>query len=149
MAGKIDIERYYNWANDPLVRQFSYNQQEIVFSDHEAWFNAKVNDSNAKLYLFISGGDFCGQVRIEYKQQQCVIGISVDKAFRGKKLAAYMLKQACGHYLTLYAERKIVAFIKAGNQASLRSFLEAGFAQIENELVNNVESYKLVLRNEF
>ena len=42
-ANMNDIELYYNWANDKLVRENSYNQNSISLDEHTKWFQSKLN----------------------------------------------------------------------------------------------------------
>ena len=45
-ATNNDLMVTFKWAQKPLIRQYSFNRQEISLSEHERWFNAKITDSN-------------------------------------------------------------------------------------------------------
>ena len=32
----------YQWANDPIARENSYNKEPIKYSDHLVWFKEKI-----------------------------------------------------------------------------------------------------------
>jgi len=36
----------FNWANDPDVRKWSFNQNFITSNEHRTWFKQKLNDIN-------------------------------------------------------------------------------------------------------
>ena len=78
-AQKEDLEKYLYWANDPLVREWSYNPNAIRLYDHTAWFERKLQDPDCHLYVFQKEqGECIGQVRIEIEpDHEAVIGISI------------------------------------------------------------------------
>ncbi|HLP13040.1 MAG TPA: GNAT family N-acetyltransferase [Flavobacteriales bacterium] len=145
MADKNDCDLYYKWANDELVRANSFHSGNISYEKHVLWFNDKINDRNTFFYLFTEHGNMpAGQVRIEKKEKETVIGISIDEAFRGKSLAAKMLVMASNDFLSKFPQEKILAYIKTSNQASYRAFLKAGFMLRETAVVSGAESYILI-----
>lgn len=146
MANEDDALLYFEWANDELVRQNSYEKKKITLEEHKKWFSKKVGSETCDFYLFIMGGEFAGQVRIDRSGNETVIGVSVDKKFRGKGISTPMLKTASADHLVKYKERGIVAYIKEGNVASVRSFENAGFREKELTIVKGEKSYKLIKR---
>ncbi len=143
-ANTSDVELYFDWANDDLVRSNSFVQQKITHEDHVAWFNRKLNSSSCKFYLFIKNGEPAGQVRIDLAGNEVVIGVSVDKAYRGMGLSSKMIEQASDHYLQNNTNNEIIAYIKEENKASYKSFRQAGFVDLEITDVNGMRSYKLI-----
>lgn len=142
-AGLKDVDLYYNWANEPSVRENSYNQNEIKYEDHVNWFTKKLNSVNCKFYVFFDSKDEpVGQVRIE-KGDEVVIGISVDPKHRGKNYASQMLILATNDYLNKDTSAIIYAYIKLDNKASYKSFKNAGFIDQGEVIVSGYESYKL------
>lgn len=143
-ANQNDMMLYYHWANDEVVRANSYVQKEININEHKAWFEKKIEECVCAFYLFIMEGVAAGQVRIDVGNDETVIGISVDKNYRGKGLAVQMLKQACNHYLKTHPHQTIVAYIKESNIASYKSFELAGFKEPQKIMINNEKSFKLI-----
>jgi hypothetical protein len=88
-AQKEDLEKYLYWANDPLVREWSYNPNAIRLSDHTAWFERKLQDPDCHLYVFQKEqGECIGQVRIEIEpDHEAVIGISSMPASGARDMA--------------------------------------------------------------
>lgn len=128
-ANSSDVELYYRWTNDPIVRANSYQTESIPFEVHIKWFNSKINDDK---FWFIVFENHCGipvgQVRIQViSDNQALIGISNDSAFRGKGYASDMLKKSTQYFLSQFPEMTINAYIKLENKASEKAFINAGF----------------------
>lgn len=140
-----DADLYYNWANDPEVRKNSYQSEIISYSDHLHWFGKKLDDPNCLLLVFYDENTFIeiGQVRFSLlNEYECIIGISIDKKYRGGGLACDVLKTATEHYHVLHPEVKLIAYIKKANLASKKSFMKAGFINFEETEYMNEASYK-------
>lgn len=144
-ANITDLDLYYNWANDAATRSNSFNTQEIDYQEHTNWFSKKVEDTNALLLVFENEENIpVGQVRIEKKTDENIIGISIDANFRGLGLAVPMLQNACQQFFQDFAEKYIHAYIKKHNLASVNSFKKAGFEINKELIINNEPSYLLI-----
>ena len=142
-AKETDVDLYYKWASDVLVRQNSFNTSEIDYLKHVNWFKSKLNSPECFFYLFYNKENIpIGQVRINQSNNEIVIGISIDESYRGIGFGAEMLNEACDDYLNKFPEREIIAYIKENNTASLNQFTKAGFVKIENVIVSGNNSFK-------
>ncbi len=139
-----DVDLYFEWANDEIVRKNSYQQEKVVYENHVNWFNNKLNSKDCYFYLFTDTNNTpVGQVRIDKSNNEVIIGISIDKSFRGQRLGDKMLIQSCNDYLKIHPKEEIVAYIKVENQSSYNIFKKAGF-QLQGEVeISNTKSYKL------
>lgn len=137
-ALETDVKQYFDWSNDPLVRQNSFCSDEISWENHVKWFNTKIKDKNSFLYLFESMNDKkpIGQVRIEIKETEAIIGISIDESFRNKKITPQIIHKASQEYF-LTNDISITAYIKKENIASYRVFEKAGFEYWKETEVND------------
>lgn len=139
-----DIELYFTWANDSLVRQNSINTEEISIKDHKDWFNRKVNNSNVLMYLFFNEVDEpVGQVIIEKKADWVSVGQSVAKEHRCKKYSAEMLTRSTDDFLSKFPKDTIVSVIKSTNIASLKMAEQSGFNIIKP---NSIHYNYLILK---
>ena len=144
-----DANLYYEWANDPLVRAFSYKQDEIAYEDHIKWFRSRLEKGNTFFYLFMNEDDEkVGQVRIEKGADENVAGISIAKEFRGRSLGTPMLQMACNDFLERFPDEEITAYIKKDNIASYRIFQKAGFKGNEEVMIYDSPSYQLKYTSE-
>lgn len=126
-ADQHDKWLVFMWANDPVVRQMSFNQELITPAAHDKWFD-KVLASEDTLFYIIEG---CykstwapiAQARIESSGE---ISIAIAAPFRGEKLAVPIIK-----LLVRQARNTIsspfIAYIKPENIASIKAFENAGF----------------------
>ena len=127
-ATMADCALYWHWANDPVVRQQAFSQEQIQWEDHVSWFEEKVHDEKTMLVLVVSQLGPVGQVRFEHFQQQAKISYSIGRAMRGFGLAKHLMKQAIAffqshHSLGLYAE------VKPTNLKSAKVFEELNFEE--------------------
>lgn len=129
LAELSDVDLYYKWANDLLVRQNSFNSEEINYQQHVNWFTNKLNSSECYFFLFLNYQNIpVGQIRIDESNNEKIIGISIDENFRGKGYGVEMLNMACFHYLSKFPNEEIIAYIKENNIASINQFSKAGFS---------------------
>lgn len=139
-----DLDLYFEWTNDSATRSNSFNTQEVDYQEHTNWFLRKVEDKKALLLVFENEENIpVGQIRIEQKTDENIIGISIDKNFRGLGLAVPMLGSACEAFFTEFQAKNIHAYIKKTNLASLNSFKKAGFVVINELIISNEASYLL------
>jgi len=142
-ATLADADLYYQWANDDLVRQNSYEQSKISYDDHVAWFKRKLQSTDCFFYLFEAENKPVGQVRIENRSEEIVIGISIDPNYRGKGLGPILLEMAIEEYFKKFPKARICAYIKETNAASYAIFKKANFKNDEFVMVNGIKSIKL------
>ena len=142
-----DIDTYFEWANDEEVRKNSFHSDAISYENHVAWFKNKLLNPDSFLYFFTCNQQVVGQVRIEVLKSETIIGISVDKNFRGKSLSTPMLQLAASVFFEYHPQKQITAYIKQENISSYKSFKNAGFEEKEMVIENGFKSYKLIKTN--
>jgi RimJ/RimL family protein N-acetyltransferase len=139
-----DLDLYFEWTNDPITRSNSFNTQEVDYQEHTNWFSKIIEDKKALLLVFENEENIpVGQIIIEQKTDENIVGISIDKNFRGFGLAVPMLTSACEAFFTNFQAKNIYAYIKKTNLASLKSFKKAGFEIINELVISNEASYIL------
>ncbi|MBR6164258.1 pseudaminic acid synthase [bacterium] len=125
LANENDIKKVFNLSNDDTVRQYSFNKEKIKWDDHTKWFNERIKNTNEPFFIAEdSNGNFIAQVRID-KKEETTISISITEHFRGRGLARYIIRE-CSQKAGF---RNIIAYVKPENQASLKSFINAGYKQ--------------------
>jgi RimJ/RimL family protein N-acetyltransferase len=148
LATAADVDLYYEWANDPDTRQQSFHQASIPYEQHVYWFNRKLSDPTVLLLVFNNEADApVGQVRFETGNEGAVIGISIDRQFRGQGLAAPMIEAACTYFFINHPETAVTAYIKSDNMASLNSFQKAHFQPSRETTEHGVPSQILVRKS--
>lgn len=142
-----DLTLLYNWSNDKVVRENSYNKSEISFVDHSQWFLRKLSDSNSLVLIAMINGQESGTVRYELDDDSTTVGISIAQEFRGRNLGGTMLRQSAIKYVETLVF-PVLASIKVKNDASVKAFKSGGYKFYQNEVVKGVNSYVYKLEKE-
>jgi len=127
-ATAADAACYYDWANDPSVRQHAIHPEPISWKTHIAWFSRRLQDVDAYLYLMTTAtGEPVGQVRIEFDapDQPGLLDYSVAAAYRGQGLGKILLEKALQrlrHERPVLAGGAVLGQVQVGNAASARVF---------------------------
>ena len=139
-ALKTDMLQVYNWSNDPIVRKNSYNSKPVILEKHQKWFTSKIKNEKALFYIIEYNSIPAGMVRYEREEHHTVVGITIAKEFRGRKLAPLFLIKAAKEYFHEF-EKPILAYIKKENTPSVKSFKKAGYQLYKEESFNEIDSY--------
>lgn len=128
LAKESDLMLIFNWANNPLTRKMSFDQDSISLKTHQKWFNNIINQKNIHL-LIIEGYDSgsripLGQIRVDRDGK---ISMSLASEFRGQHLATPSIKVGIAYIKNKFLLNRLVAYIKQENIASVKAFKKAGF----------------------
>ena len=116
-----DMKDIYELSNEDEVRENSFNTEKIEFTDHEKWFNEKLEDKKCVFLVLEIDGDFAGQVRFNLLEYEATISISITKKYREKGLGANILKNSLKYLKENLTSIKIVkAYIKENNHKSIK-----------------------------
>lgn len=125
-----DINKLFEWRNNPDIRSKSFNTAPILWAEHEKWFKAKINDPYTAIYMAYCGQNDIGSIRFENKGDAVKISVMLNPSFIGKGFGAEIIRSAVEKYVS---ERKvnkaIIAEIKKDNIASVKAFQKAGFKE--------------------
>lgn len=141
-----DCDLLFNWANDPLTRQNSFNSNKISYQEHLNWFSKNISDST--LIFLDNDNRPVGLVRLDHKDNEWVISISIDPYHRGKGYSSQILGIAIKHYLKENSLLNLItAYIKEENKISKRSFQKVGFVDKDTVTINGHISYRMIYEN--
>lgn len=131
----------FEWANDELTRQNSFDCNPISFETHSTWFDSKINNKNSFYFIGELNGTPVGLVRFDTKDNKLIIGITISQKYRGQGFSSKLLRDACA-IVREQSKLPIVALIKKENIPSLKSFDKVGF-KFQNEIkINDIEAYE-------
>jgi RimJ/RimL family protein N-acetyltransferase len=133
IANQKDVATYFEWANEPEVRNNSLNPELIIWENHIEWFNKRLKDSNTYFYFFEYQQNPLGQVRFEIKNNVALINYSVDKKFRGKGLAKTILLKAMSELKLNLPNISFEAYVKKANTPSILVFKNLNFEFLEEQ----------------
>ena len=145
-ADENDSQLLWDWANDPDVRTVSFSTEPIPWERHLQWFNAKLADPDAVLYVAIDPeGTPIGHVRYQIDGARAAVSISLAKPWRGKGFGRTILAMASEELFRTTGASIIDAYVKPVNAISLQLFTRAGYTQLTNESVGGQEAIHFVL----
>jgi len=141
-----DCRQLWEWANDPEVRPFSFATEPISWERHLEWFNSKLSDPNAALYLVMAANGIpAGQVRYQIDKTKAAVSISLAHPFRGKGCGKVVLAMAAQDLFRTTAVTQIDAYVKPNNAASLRLFKRAGYTCVGAEMIRGQRAIHFVV----
>jgi UDP-2,4-diacetamido-2,4,6-trideoxy-beta-L-altropyranose hydrolase len=128
-ANENDLLIYFNWVNDPEVRQHSLDQEPVSLAGHTEWFRRRLGDSETQLYLLEAFGLPAGQIRFQRVGKDTRIAYSLDGRFRGRGWGAELVRLGMQRLLeqSQDAGRRFIAEVKTDNPASAAIFRKLGF----------------------
>ena len=129
-----DEHLYLAWANEPEVRQQSFNTAPIPIKQHQYWFRSRLQSRDALLRVLVDATDLpLGQIRFERRPTErgrAMIGFSLDPVARGYGLASELLRLGLAELARQWGGQ-VVAYgeVRITNSASASAFLRAGFIE--------------------
>ncbi len=146
-AASDDVKRVYQWSNDRTVRQNAFSTDPIVWDDHVAWYQRRLNDPDCFFYICEDQDhDPLGQVRFDVQSGQTFVTINIRQDLRGRGVGGAMIRKALCQFLTDAHPCGVYALIKPANTASLNAFRRSGFRFDQDLQVNGVPAKRYVFR---
>ncbi|MFT2008781.1 UDP-2,4-diacetamido-2,4,6-trideoxy-beta-L-altropyranose hydrolase [Pontibacter sp. 13R65] len=123
-----DMLVIFDWSNDPEVRRRSFNSKPIPLEGHKTWFNLKLKQKDAYLYIAEVNGVAAAHIRFEVAETIGVVSYMISREFRGKGLGHSVLLKGIKKLLEQRPTiTNIEGLVQKDNQASVRAFEKAGF----------------------
>ena len=127
-----DADRLLAWRNDSVTRSAAFTQGEVAPEEHRRWLAAKLADPRSAIFIAEDEdeGAAVGQVRIDVEDGRGELHLTVAPEARGRGHAPAILRLAVAEASRRPDVAVLEARVKAGNEASLRAFRRAGFAEL-------------------
>ena len=138
-----DVIIFYKWVNDEINLRMSFSSDKISFEVHKEWFKEQLRSREDFLLVLEIDNIPVGNVRFN---KEGVIGISLDKAFRGKDLGVILIKEGIKFIQSNTKLKEITAFIKKENIPSIRVFEKAGFIFDGDAVINKKECFRYIYK---
>jgi UDP-2,4-diacetamido-2,4,6-trideoxy-beta-L-altropyranose hydrolase len=143
-AGEEHCRLLWEWANDPDVRQVSFVQDSIPWETHVRWFAKRLSDKNTLLFVGIADGVPVGYLRYDLDGSEAVISVSLDRNMRGKGYGSRLIALGSHRVFESAGVELIHAYIKPGNEGSVRAFVNAGYQPRGPSTVHGQEALHFV-----
>jgi UDP-2,4-diacetamido-2,4,6-trideoxy-beta-L-altropyranose hydrolase len=123
-----DRKLLWDWANEQTVREVSFSSENIPWEYHVKWFDSLLKNSNCIMYIGINQEDrSVGQIRYNIEGEDATISINIAKEFRALGYGSNLIVIGSEKIFKVTCIKKIHAYIKPSNYASIRAFTNAGF----------------------
>lgn len=123
-----DMDLIYEWANDPVTRANSFQQETIPYEVHQQWFQGVMQDPKVILYILMDEQIPVGQIRIRVEGDTGEISYSIAPEHRGKGYGRKLLSLAEESIRRDAASvKKLIARVKPENAVSGYLFETEGF----------------------
>lgn len=143
-----DSRRLYSWRNDEQARRASASTDPIPWAEHRLWFQRSLQQEDRWLYIatspvFLGCGPAVGMCRFDLIDPDTAeVSVNLNPRYRGKGLGLRILDAAIARWQSDEpTPRSILAKVRPGNAASVKTFLRAGFSLAEN--TGEFEIYRL------
>jgi len=143
LAETRDCRQYWEWANDPVVREASFSSAPIPYDDHVKWFHTKLNDPESFLYVAeLMDGASVAQIRFDCENKIAFIDVSVDRKFRDLGIGSKILGEGIKIFRSHRPNFLIKSEVFVRNIASQRIFQQNGF--IKEKIMQNETKEKYI-----
>lgn len=145
-ATESDARQVWEWANDPAVRSVSFSPDPISWETHVRWFAAKRADPTCRFYIGLDPiGAALGQIRFDGPGAEQEVSVSLDGKFRSRGYGSALILAASRKVLDESRVQRLHAYVKPGNEPSVRAFLKAGYRDAGRQVVRGHEARHFVL----
>jgi UDP-2,4-diacetamido-2,4,6-trideoxy-beta-L-altropyranose hydrolase len=141
LVRESDCRLLFEWADDPAARAASFHSAAILWDEHIRWFSERLQDPASVLYIGENAaGVPLGLVRFQIKGDDAVLSVNVAPGFRGEGWGRELIGFSTRSLVRARSVRRINAFVKPDNQASVRLFEASGFRRAGKERVANQDA---------
>ena len=134
-AEHMDLEETYQWASDPQVRVYSFNQNKISKEEHTDWFVKKITAENCLYLIAETAGEKTGSIRFDVKDNEAVISYLIAPKHHGKGFGQIILINGLEYIekeikQNNFSVNKIIGYVMEENIPSVKAFERLGFTKI-------------------
>lgn len=130
LAKEEDMFLIFDWTNDPITRENSFNSEVVPLDLHKAWFEKKLQNKDCQFFICYSGEEPIGQIRFERRKDNAqVISFCIAPTARGKGWGGKVVEVGMQKVAALNDHTTFVGYVKNNNAASLRIFQKLGYQQ--------------------
>ena len=126
-----DRQLLFEWADDPAARAASFHSATFSWEGHVRWFSERLRDPGSVIYIGENAaGKPLGLVRFHIKGEIAVLSVNVAPEVRGIGWGRKLIAFATHALVRAHSVQRIDAFVKLGNDASVRLFDAIGYRRV-------------------
>ena len=128
-ATKNDVDLTFQWASDPNIRKYSFQQEAITQEMHYAWYNSKITDPDCLYLLLENDKEVIGSIRYDInKENEALISYLIDFKYHGHGYGNAILSLSLGVLTGKHPRLKqLIGFVVPENIASRKIFERQGY----------------------
>ena len=144
-----DSKKVWEINSHPSVRAQSINATAIPWETHEIWFEQQLKRDDSVLKVVLADGVVGGIVRFELLPDalDAIISTALAPRFRGMGIGRHILETASKQLLQQSNYRRIIAYIRPANTASIKAFEFVGYKFIRPAQKAGVDLYEYHLKD--
>jgi len=136
LVGESDCRLLFEWADDPVARAASFHSGAISWEEHARWFAERLQDPQSLIYIGENAaGEPVGVVRFQINGEIAALSVNVAPEFRGQGWGRELIVFSAHSLVRERSVRRVDAFVKPDNHASVRLFEASGFLRAGMERV--------------
>lgn len=144
-----DAKLLWEWANDPTVRSVSFTTDPIPWDQHVRWFGERLRDPATVFFIATDpAGDSLGQIRFDVRGEEAEVSVSLARKSRGHGYGSAIILAGSRKLFESSSVRTLQAYVKDGNEPSVRAFLKAGYSRTGRASVRGHAALRLTLLRE-
>ena len=144
LARPDDIERIFQWRNDPFFVKRSTTQRPVTWEEHQSWFARALNNPDQKIFIVVQGDEPIGEVRFDRKGHRAVISVYLVEERTGKGLGIEVIRRGTQAAFREWNIRQVIAYIRQDNLHATRAFDKAGYKASKRARTLPVRSFHLL-----
>ncbi len=133
LARPDDIERTFQWRNDPFFIKRSTTQRPVTWEEHQSWYARALNNPDQKIFVVVQGDEPIGEVRFDHTNDLAVISVYLVEEKTGKGLGVEAIRLGTQAAFKEWNLTRIVACIRQDNLPASRAFAKAGYTESKSD----------------
>lgn len=138
-----DVNLYFEWSNDSVVRKNSLKTSLITWETHAHWFDIKMKDEKCVIYILEKKSIAVGQIRFDFEDNYWMIDYSIARANRGSGLGLLIVKKGILKMRQAFPQARFRAIVKKKNRPSINIFERLNSYSKTDNYRNNTILYEL------
>ena len=137
-----DADLLLTWANDPASRAASFSSRPIERSEHATWLTGRLVDAACAIWVGLAAAETrpIGVIRFERDRDGIAdISVTVAPDARGQGFGSALLNAGLDAARATLGPRAFRAWVKPGNEPSIRLFEAAGFRRRDGDRPGRLE----------
>lgn len=122
-----DADLLLQWRNDQIVRENSFQMDEISREVHEKWLKDVLADRSQYFFILMEADIPIGQVRVQKEGIIGLINYSISAPYRAQGFGKKILILLENHLLKSNIFMALRAYVKRSNIASQKIFEDLGY----------------------